>query len=157
MLLLAGAAAVATAMMPVPVKKWVVDIDQVARAASREGSAARVEVTIDSTGQPVHCEVTLPDKAAGFNRAACHVLMRGPRLTPGRDADGNPIAAVLRYDFNSTSLRNPRVRPSKIKAAHDTEAKRGRDAGQRTVDFAIPVSRLPKPGRVLPPTLSPDR
>jgi hypothetical protein len=58
--------------------------------------------------------------------------MRSSSFVPGLDADGNPIAAVLRFDFKAERI-------SLIRQARDS--KHG-----PPVDFAIPVRSLPEGG-----------
>lgn len=130
--------AVALATMPQPVGRPLPG-DLAAYSAlysETKAAATRIDLTVDRTGQPVRCEVTLSDGSRALDRVACDFLMRRARFTPARDDTGAPIAAVLRQDF--TVNRQAAVRHAG-----------GPAETARLVDFALPVAGLPHPGEVL--------
>ena len=92
-------------------------------------AATRLDLTVDRSGAPVRCEVTMSDGNRALDRVACDMLMRRSRFTPALDADGVPIDAVVRHDFTINRATT--------------------SASPRRVDFALPVAALSKPGEVL--------
>lgn len=129
--------ALALATMPQPVGRPLPG-DLAAYAAlydETRAAATRIDLTVDPTGQPVRCDVTLSDGSRALDRVACEFLMRRTRFTPALDPAGVPVTAVVREDF--TVNRQPAVRRSGPPAAT-----------ARMVDFALPVAGV-KPGSVL--------
>ncbi len=98
-------------------------------------AATRIDLTIDTAGVPVRCDVTQSDGSRALDRVACEFLMRRARFTPARDSDGVPVAAVMRQDF--TLNRQEAVRRFG-----------GPAVTARMVDFALPVVGL-RPDAVL--------
>ena len=126
--------ALALATMPQPVGR-VLPGDLGAYAslyAETRAASTRINLTVDATGAPVRCEVTLSDGSRTLDRVACDFLMRRARFIPARDATGAPVAAVVRQDF--TVNREAAVRRTG-----------GPAETARRVDFALPVAGLAGP------------
>ncbi len=98
-------------------------------------SATRIEVTVDPTGVPVRCEVTVSGLRS-LDRSACEMMIRRARFAPAREGDGTPMFAVVRQDFTVNSI--PALRRSN-----------GPAETARRVDFAVPVAALPGTERMV--------
>ena len=130
--------ALALATMPKPVGRPLPgDLGAYASLyAETKAAATRIDLTVDATGAPVRCEVTMSDGNRALDRVACDMLLRRARFTPARDAAGAPVAAVMRQDFTVNSQAAVRRWGDPADTA-------------RRVDFALPVASLPRPGDVL--------
>ena len=104
--------------------------------AETRPAATRIELTVDPAGAPVRCDVILSDGVRLLDRMACELLMRKARFTPARDANGAPIAAIVREDFT-------------VNRATGIERGGGPAATAGMIDFAVPVDRLPRAATVL--------
>ncbi len=123
--------ALALATMPQPVGPTL-PADLGARGvlyAETRPAATRIDLTVDPAGVPIRCDVILSDGMRLLDRTACDLLMRKARFTPARDATGTPMTAIVREDFT-------------VNRATSTDGGRAATAG--TIDFAVPVDRLPR-------------
>lgn len=129
--------ALAMATMPTPIGRPLPgDLGSYgALYAETKAAATRLDLTIDRTGQPVRCDVTMSDGNRALDRVACDMLLRRARFTPALDPSGAPVAAVMRQDFTVNSQ-------AALRRSGDPAAT------ARRVDFALPVARVPKAGDV---------
>lgn len=91
----------------------------------------RLDLTVDSSGQPVRCDVVMSDGMGLLDRTACDMLMHRAHFTPARDRAGAPVAAVVRQDFTVNRVIGGR----RVGGPAETA---------REVDFALPVDHLPQ-------------
>lgn len=95
------------AAKPVAVKprgnpgEWVTNEDYpdaALRAEEQGRTGLRIEVGPD--GRPTGCTVTASSGSASLDAAACKLLMRRARFTPGKDANGDPVGGAYANSFN---------------------------------------------------------
>lgn len=113
------------AVMPVPVGRALpTDLTALDRFAADERPANfRIRLDVDPRGRPVACDAGAAEPSLG--RRVCAYLVTRARFTPARDATGAAIAAIVRLDLSLNS---------------------GGAGHGRTIDFAVPVERLPGGG-----------
>jgi len=83
----------------------------------------RVELTVDTNGDPIHCNVLQSDEAKGFDNRFCIVPMRHAHFRPARDEGGQTVVGVFSTDFRYRTDRG----------GH----------GPRWSDYTLTVSALP--------------
>ncbi len=123
--------ALAIATMPTPIGRGLPGDLGAYSALNGETkpAATRLDLTVDASGAPVRCNVSLSDGNRTLDRVACAMLMHQAHFVPARDAGGLPVAAVVRYDFTVN---------------HEVAVRRSGGPAEtaRRVDFALPVARL---------------
>jgi TonB family protein len=80
--------------------QWVTNDDYPTSALRRgDGGDVAFRLTIDPTGKPIACTVTVSGGAGDLDRRACALLMKRARFHPATDATGKPVQGLWATNF----------------------------------------------------------
>lgn len=79
---------------------WVTNDDYPSAALnSEEQGRTRFTLTVAADGRPSACAITGSSGSATLDQAACRLLMKRARFTPGKDADGQATGGTWTKSF----------------------------------------------------------
>jgi hypothetical protein len=87
------AAATPTPPKAIHPERWITDSDYPSFEVEPGGGLVRFALSIDATGKPYRCEVTLHSLLAKLDGKACDLMMKRAHFTPATDDAGAPVPA----------------------------------------------------------------